>query len=366
MKRSTWVAAVAVGLAGALGGCFNFEDTCEPEGEVFVRAFQIGTIALDEESVYWTAMAEPGQPRRGEIWRTAKSGGEPERLYQTAEDPFSTFSQLRVDATHVYWLEPCIGQPVTNPPCAEVRRVPKTGGTFQSLVRDRVFAFAVDGDRLYYTTSNEGRRPEAPPGPPDNGAVWSMPKDGSGPPAALVSNLVTLRQLVLDDTSVYFVANQGTPPGVVGSDKAWVSRVPKTGGTVEPVVVTFSYMDSFVLTDEWLVYFHDKNLSKVPRDGTQPTRLNPPAENKVDSFAVAGDTVYFADPGRSESGGGFDGEGSRYICGAIRSMSLSGGESKPLFEDQARPHSLQLDGSMLYWVSSESDFRSVTIRRSRL
>jgi len=364
MKRSTWVAAVVVGLAGALGGCSNLGDTCQPGGEAVVRSTPIGALAVDEETVYWTAKPAPGEPQRGEVWRKAKSGGEPERLYQSAEEPIFPFPRLSVDATHVYWLEMC-SRPGITPPCAEVRRVPKAGGTVQTLVRDRVYMFAVDGDVLYYSTSNEQQPGLSTAAPSTDGAVWSRPKDGSGSPVALVSNLTRLRDVQVTATHVYFVADRGTPPGIVGRE-VWISRVPKTGGAVETAALADFAPDAFVLLEQGLLYLQDRAFYRAPLGDTMPELLTIYFDNDVAGLAVAGDTVYFGDAGKGVSGGGLDGEGSRYLCGAIRSMPLSGGESKPFAKDQVRPRSLLTDGAMLYWISGESDSSFVTIRRARL
>jgi hypothetical protein len=361
MASPARVAAVLLIVTGALAGCSD--DTCEPEGEVVARSSPIGVIALDEASVYWTSVASSGQERLGEVWRQSKDGGEPERLYQGVGDTIYPFPQLSVDATHVYWLEPC-SLPGINPPCAEVRRVPKTGGSPQTLVRDRVYSFAVDGDRVYYSTSNEQLIGSNPSSPGADGTVWSRSKDGSGQPVALVSNLSKLRQVAVYGDSVYFVADRGTPPGVVGFS-AWISRVPKTGGAVETAALTGGYPETFVLSDQGIVFFTYRNLIRVPPGDTMPVMLNPPVENDMESLVAAGGTAYFGDSGRTASGG-LDGDDTWYVCGAIRSMPLSGGESKRFAGDQIRPRSLVLDGAMLYWATEEPDFRSSTIRRARL
>lgn len=355
-----WVASVLLGLAGALGGCSD--DTCEPEGEVVTTSPQIGVLTLDEEAVYWTALPAAGQQRLGEVWRKPKQGGEPERLYQSVTDPIFPLPRIAVDATHVYWLEPC-SQPGATP-CAEVRRVPKAGGSAQSLVRDRVFDFAVDGDTLYYSTSNQQLVESQPSAPGADGAVWSRPKDGSGEPVALVSNLTKLRHVKVEGAHVYFVADRAPPPGVTGRE-AWISRVPKTGGDVETAALADTYPDTFSLTDQGMVFFQDRTLLQVPPGEITPAFIANYFENPVEGLAVVGNTVYFGDSGRGVSGGGFDGEGSRYLCGSIRSMPLSGGESKAFSGGQIRPHSLITDGAMLYWVTGEPNADS-SIRRSKL
>ena len=244
--------------------------------------------------------------------------------------------------------------------------MPKAGGEVQTLVRDRVYSFAVDGDRVYYTTSNEQQLEGNPSAPGADGAVWSLPSDGSGAPVALVSNLSKLRHLLVEGAYVYFIANRGEQPGSAGME-AWISRVPKTGGTVETAALASGYPNTFVLTDQGLLFFSDRNLVKVSQGGDlRPAFISPPAENPVEELVAAGNTVYFGDLGGSESGGGFDGEGSRYICGAIRTVPLSGGESKILSEEQIYPHALVTDGAMLYWAGGEPDANSQTIRRSRL
>jgi hypothetical protein len=355
-----WIAAALLGLAGALGACSD--DTCEPEGELVASSPQIGVIALDEEAVSWTALPAPGEPRVGEVWRKAKDGGEPERLYQGVEEAFFPFPRLSVDATHVYWLEPC-SRPGVTPTCAEVRRVPKAGGAPQTLVRDRVYSFAVDGDRVYYSTSNEQQREGNPSAPGADGAVWSMPKDGSSQPVALASNLAKLRQVAVYGDHVYFVADRGTQPGT--GLEAWISRVPKMGGDVETAALASGYPDTFVLSDQGMVFFEDRTLVKVPEGDTRRVFVSSPSENSVQGLAAVGNTAYFGDSGRIESGG-FDGDDTKYICGAIRSMPLSGGEGKIFSQEQIRPHSLVIDGAMLYWVSQEPDFKSAAIRRSKL
>jgi len=364
MKRSTWVAAVVLGLSGALGGCFNFEDSCEPEGEVVARSHPIGAIAVDEEAVYWTASSGPGQLQFGHVWRKAKSGGEPERLYESVEQEAFPFPRLSVDATHVYWLETC-SQPGFSPPCAEVRRMPKTGGTVQTLVRDRVYAFAVDADTLYYTTSNEQPNGNSTSGSTTDGVLWSRPKDGSGTPVALASNLTRLRDVQVTATHVYFVADRGTPPGIMGRE-VWISRVAKTGGNLETAALADFAPDAFVLLEQDLVYLQSDSFFRAPLGDTMPQLLKIYFDNAVNGLAIAGDTVYFADAGKGLSGGGLDGEGSRYECGAIRTMPLSGGEPRAFAKEQVRPRSLLTKEEMLYWLSGENDSSFVTIRRTRL
>jgi len=359
--RLAWAVTALLSLAGALSGCSD--GTCEPEGEFVARSPEIGVLALDEEAVYWTALTGPGPQQFGEIWRKAKAGGEPERLYQSEGHTFFPFPRIGVDATHVYWLEPCSRPGAT--PCAEVRRVPKAGGEAQALVRDRVYSFAVDGDRLYYTTSNEQQREGNPSAPGADGAVWSMAKDGSGQPVSLVSNLSKLRHLRLEGEYVYFIADRGEQPGSVGL-KAWISRVPKTDGTVETAALSGFPPDTFALTDQGLVFFEYRTLVKVPQGDTVPAFIHMLFENEVEGLVVSGDRAYFGDSGRGESGGGLDGEGSRYICGAIRSLPLSGGEGKVFSDEQIRPHSLLSDGAMLYWVSAEPGYEFAAIRRSPL
>ncbi|MDY7227518.1 hypothetical protein [Hyalangium rubrum] len=349
--------ALLLGLAGGLGGCG--ENTCEPEGEFFAQSRQIGVIAVDEAAVYWTAVSQDGDKQLGEVWRKAKDGGDPQRLYQGTADPIFPFPVVSADATHAYWLEPC-SRP-GDPPCAEVRRVSKAGGTAQTLVRDRVFSFVLDGDRVYFSTSSQQQRNGNPSTPEADGAVWSMPKDGSSPPVALVENLDRLRHVAVDATHVYFVAARATATG----REALISRVPKTGGAVEIAALTGISPYSFVLTDEWLVFHMDRSLSRVGKGEQQPAFIKNYTEDPVDGLVVVGDTVYFGDSGHTE-GTTLDPDASNYICGAIRSIPLSGGEVKTFSEEEIRPHSLMTDGTMLYWVSGSSDSPSNTIRRSKL
>lgn len=356
----TWAVAMLLGLVGALGGCG--EDTCEPEGELFAESPVIGVIAMDEEAVYWTAVSVTGDKRLGEVWRKAKEGGEPQQLYQSVEDPIFPFPAVSADATHAYWLEPC-SRP-GDPPCAEVRRVPKAGGTAQTLVRDRVYSFALDGDRVYFSTSNQQQREGNPSAPGADGAVWSMPKDGSSAPVELVSNLEKLRHVAVDATHVYFVADRGTPPGLVG-DEAWISRVPKTGGAVETAALSSIYPKSFVLMDELLVFLSDKSFSRVAKGEEQPELIKIYMEDPVEGLSVVADTVYFGDSGHFE-GTTLDPDASNYVCGAIRSIPLAGGEVKTFAEEQIKPRSIITDGALLYWVSGATDYRSDTIRRSKL
>lgn len=357
-----WVAAVFLGLAGALGGCSVEEYPCEPEGEAVASSPQVGVIALDEEAVYWTALPVPEESRAPEIWRKPKSGGEPARLYQGVGELSFPFPRLSVDATHVYWLEPC-SRPY-EVPCAEVRRIPKSGGEAQTLVRDRVYTFVVDGDTLYFTTSNE-RLLEGNPSEPDpDGAVWAMPKDASGPPVALASNLARLRQMAVDGSHVYFIAARGVPPGVEEGGEAWISRVPKTGGDVEVAALATIRPDDFVLTARGVVYLSYRTLYRVEPGTIKPVMLNRTIGDDMEGLAVIGDTLYYGDSGHYE--GTFpDPDVTRYSCGSIRSLPLSGGEGEPFSREQIHPRALATDGEMLYWASGEPGHGAVTILRSR-
>ncbi|WP_224245486.1 TolB-like translocation protein [Hyalangium gracile] len=358
MLPSAWFLVGIICLSGMFGGCS--EGNCEPEGELFAEASGLGTIALDEEAVYWTARASSPENRAGQVWRKAKSGGEPELLYQGERDPIFDLPVLAVDATHVYWLERCGTR--LGDVCAEVRRVPKAGGPSQLLVRDDVYAFAVDGGRLFFSTSKERNTAPEVPTAGSKGTLWSMPKDGSGTPVALVTELEKLRDVALDDTHVYFVADRGLEEGSEGRE-AWVSRLPKAGGPVETVVWADGYPGHLVLTEQAMVLTSGTVLYRANRGDAMPVFLKQ-VEGRVEDFAVSGDTVYFGDEGDYEDA--MLSDDPKYVCGAIRSMSLEEKVVKTFSQGQVRPHSLMTDGTMLYWASGSTDSAVTTLRRSRL
>jgi hypothetical protein len=145
------------------------------------------------------------------------------------------FTQIAVDATHVYY-----GTDVYTPP-VELRRIPLAGGTPESCAQvTGVWAIALDDANVYWTAA------QAEVGEP---MVMSMPKTG-GPPAVLVSTQAKHQSspiLAVDDAYVYWTQLD---------DK--LARTPKTGGPstmiLDPGIPGYNHPITGVVVNETAIY----------------------------------------------------------------------------------------------------------------
>lgn len=211
-----------------------------------------GAIAVDGESVYYTAVDQSGV---GEIARVPIGGGETVVLAPAENDP----QDLTVGGGSAYWSSPNVGT------CSgALRSVPVAGGSPTTVYSGPwPDDLATDGRELYYAerqdwrTSSSGCRP--PGGEPHlgyRGIVGQIARDGT---AALVlaSAQPLSTSVAVDEASVYW-GNDAWFVGGIGS----VVKVPKGGGDSVVVVADHGY-PSHVRVDARSLYYATNDVASA-------------------------------------------------------------------------------------------------------
>jgi hypothetical protein len=317
----------------------------DPEGTVVVSAPEIGSFAIDGGFVYYTALARPAMAP--EIWRAPVGGGERELLHRSTTWSALPPDVLAVDGEYAWWLERC-GPPDTSPAeCQRLYRVPLTAaGSPELVLEDDIYDIALDGDQVFFTTSDERGLQTGVPG-----GVFAMPRTG-GAPTALATDLVGLRGVEVHGDFVYTT-------DVVGGWEARVTRflrVPRAGGEPE-ILADFSgeggWRASYTTDGVSLFWSDYGGLLRMPI-GSRAMEVLYQSANPISGYALdpAG-FIYVTDPGAFV--GTTDDDQGDYVDGAVVAVRLDGGPPKMVAAHQHYASGVLIAGGDLYWHSYEID-----------
>ncbi len=139
------------------------------------------SLALDSTHVYWGDLMY--------LYRVPKTGGTPDTLVSEQGETWA----IAVDSTHIYWWT-SVGSSGAE---QAVMKMPLPGGTPTLLASNQGFvsSLAVDSTHVYWTTWGDEEHTDA---------VMKMPLAG-GTPVTLASDQVAARSIRVDSTHVYWV-----------------------------------------------------------------------------------------------------------------------------------------------------------------
>ena len=263
-------------------------------------------LAVDSTNVYWTS--------RGAVMSVAIGGGAPTTLAAEQQAP----AGIVLDSTTVYWI------------ASGVVSEPKIGGPAATLLSlgglcnppdTALGGIAVDDTNVYWTQSPHDNHNSCP------GLVMSMPKDG-GTTAAIVSgNFISVDEVVVDSTTVYFEANGALMSAPKSGTGSAVMLAPNAGG-------------SLVADDANLYWTDGVQILAMPKGGGTPTVLVA-NQDAVQRIAVDATKVYwanvFGEPGN---------------IGAILSSPLAGGNPTVLATGLNSPIGVAVDATSVYWTNN--------------
>jgi hypothetical protein len=176
----------AVATGGGVSRLLRCKDCSTPtELSPTENRFRRNAIALDATTVFFGA---------GDMIRRVEKTGVDLKTIAVGQAPRS----VAVDETHVYWInEAPIGLDDAGPPKGTVVRLPKAGGTPETVVSGLVqpLYLVAAGDHLY--VSDRGNGP--------TGVLFRVSKDGTGR-LDLASGLGELGGIAVDEQCVWFAA----------------------------------------------------------------------------------------------------------------------------------------------------------------
>lgn len=347
MRAAFLIVAIPVMTGGCFGGG---DDDCSPEGERIADAhYALATLTGDADGLYYLDWEDTDlETSRGVtlVTRLAVDGGEPEVLVRSDAEEAYAKNRIEVNATHVYYLDHCIP---AAPTCARLMRVAKAGGEPELLVEDRVYDFALRGDVIVYSTSNENGLQEGTP----NGSIWSMEESG-GEPTELESGLYHLRDVALDGgDAIYFTDTAG---GELGP---W--RLRRVGAAQPVAEMPMNWFGPPIVAqdDRYLYLLADFRIVRVPKQGGEPEPAAPPRENGIAAATMFDGVLYGADAGLWWSEG--DDGPSHYECGAVVAVTGAGGAYQELAAETEEANAIWVDDAYVYWTS----YRGAVFRTAR-
>lgn len=210
-----------------------------PTGSAF-NVFFPGGPAVDSDFVYWGETAGGGAIRR--VPKTGETAADLGRGQGIGPD------SLAVDTDFIYGVEAS----GSGNAAGRAVRISKEGGNFEILASslENAFSPVLDDGFLYWIELAD----------PD-GKASRVPIAG-GAVTVLVAGLSSPHNIVVDKDFAYYPGRSGggpTDPGVNG-----VFKVPKAGGTPEPIVNCGGQSTPiFVAVDETSAYFSDLNAGNI-------------------------------------------------------------------------------------------------------
>ncbi len=233
----------------------------DSQGAIFHRGFD-----TDADFVYWAD--------NDGVKRAYKTGIGTETL-ATINSSREQLQSLTVDDTDVYYIQLNF---FDTPETYEVKRVPKDGGTAQTLYTSSgsscwdAGGLEVDDNDLYWLDDMCD----------EPNVIRKMPKDGSTSPIAFYSAGASRVINILDLRNNLVFFSESEFPRSVTETTGKIRYIDKTGGAVTDLVTGLTNPFSLV-TDNRYVYWSDDNGRVGGTSGTKRENL-PPIDNDGDGF----------------------------------------------------------------------------------
>jgi hypothetical protein len=259
----------------------------------------------------------------------------------TLTSGFAAGSRLALDATHVYFLTD-----------SSVSRVPRSGGTSETLAAglSNPSGLAVDDGNVYFTEPGS-----SDPSQPADGRVTAVTlADGSLHTLAEGQRLPAA--VVVDADAAYFASLGFYPSYISPSENGSISKVPKAGGALTPLLTDLSLPDALAIVDgtlfwgEWFTYCVDVScgdgaLGSLPLAGGFPTALAAHA-GWANDIAVDATHVYWANIGNTMN--------TSYSPGQVERVLRSGGSPEILASAEPQPFGIAINSEHVYAPSLAS------------
>lgn len=258
----------------------------DPDAAEVTLASRAGSaLALTSTEVFYATVDQPELPAstRAEypILAVSKAGGPPRRVSVGAEYPVA----LAANEQFVYWATSASSGPV-----AKLYRAPASGGAAEVVFSGLFLSdLAVDDRNIYF---------ESFPGTgAGTGAVYVLPHTSRSP--LVLHDGLTMwgwrTGFAIDDEFVYFV-DDPPPANLDGTgDRAFILRVPKSGGAAEVVVDCASDRACgwfAIRADRERLYFLDAASDVWAQRKTDGERTKITTLGKHTDFDVNGSSVY--------------------------------------------------------------------------
>jgi streptogramin lyase len=251
-----------------------------------------------------------GQVRRTTAGGTSQAAGHPTVLASKLKNP----AECLVDATDVYWLEAG----------SRVMRVDKNGGSSVMVASDnKILGYGLDATNVYYLTEKELKRV----------------KKSGGHVVELANNIKNQNLIVVDESSVYWLAHKDGESGVL-------MKVAKDGGEPMQIASQINYAKGLLVDDKYVYWadYADDSLKRVDKAGGQPEVLakesdfNLPEKymSSPEHIAVDQNSIFWA-----------------CVIGCMVSIDKKSGLAKGVLPEQRFSATrLSVDDTNLYWAST--------------
>ncbi len=280
---------------------------------------------------------------RGVLMRLPAAGGTPQRLAASDAAEASLRNNVIVAGGMAYWLDPCL---VPAPTCTRILTVPLSGGAPRVLAEGRIFAFAVHGEDLFYTLSDEWGLQQGAP----DGEVRRMPAAG-GESSLVLSDLTHLREVLADGQRLYL--SVATPAPEDRDRRAYVLAVSRADASVSTLVdesgTGGARPGAFALSEGYLYFSYFGRVHRVPTVGGAVEDLGDPGGRSLDDLAVGQGNVLVADWGAWD--GTTDDDPGVYRCGAIRMLPEGKSAWMVLADGQESPSAVATLPGWAYWTT---------------
>lgn len=280
-------------------------------------------ITVDANYVYWTELGAA-------IRKVPKSGG----TVQTLANITGQARAIAVYGGYVYWAE-------SSPSGYDIKMVPSSGGSVTTIASDHsmasfmgVYGLAVDSSGVYWAQSGTSWL--------DSGSIKKLPGPVNNPtglahsnPAALATTLASSEAMTIDSDSVYW--DQETYGNGFSSS---VAKVGKNGGAVTTLMTNLGEPDG-IAVDGTYVYFSIWNDSvyRVPKNGGTISSIGPPASSEF----VALDSYYVY-------------AGNYFSQGTLGKAPKSGGSATFISDGENGTVGIAADQSGVYWTEGDGNY----------